>query len=97
MVRGKMSIDTKNEKKLIIKKKLQINHGMPATKKTEFETKIDQMIKKQINVREKNLNEVIETLTKIIVGTAEKLEKKPPTNQDAFKISNETRKLMEKW
>lgn len=54
------------------------------------------MIKTQINTKEMNLNEINETLTKIIVGTAEKLAKESLTNQNTFKISDKTRKLIEK-
>ena len=38
-----------------------------------------------------SLNELNETLTKIIVNTAEKFTKESPTNQYTFKVSDETR------
>ncbi|CAF1551874.1 unnamed protein product, partial [Didymodactylos carnosus] len=78
MVRDKIRINTKNERrKLILKKKPQINNDLLTTKQNEFETKIDQMIKTQINIKEMNIDEINETLTKIIVDTAGKLAKEP--------------------
>jgi hypothetical protein len=43
-----------------------------------------------------SIDEINETLTKIIVDTAEKLAKESPTNQNIFKISPTTQKLIEK-
>ena len=54
MVRGKISINTNNERgKLVLKKKSQINNDILATKKKEFETKINQMIRSQKKTPEK--------------------------------------------
>ncbi|CAF1269404.1 unnamed protein product [Didymodactylos carnosus] len=85
MVRDKIRINTKNERrKLILKKKPQINNDLLTTKQNEFETKIDQMIKTQINIKEMNIDEINETLTKIIVDTAGKLAKEPNSNSQNF-------------
>ena len=65
-------------------------------RRKEFETKINQMIKSQINTRKLSRNKLNETLTKISVNTAERLAKKSSTNQYTFKILDETRKLIEK-
>ena len=48
--------------------------------------KIDQQIKTQINNKEMKLNEINESLTKIIVNTAEKLAKEPSKYQTKREI-----------
>ena len=97
MVREKISINTKNERRqLVLKKKSQINNDILATKKKEFETKMNQMVNSQIHTRQMNLNKLNKTLIKTIVHTAEKSTKESPTNQYTFKILDEARKLIEK-
>ena len=66
MVRRKISINTNNETKLVLKKKSQINNDILATKKEEFETKINQMIRSQKNTRKMKLNKLNEIPNKNI-------------------------------